>query len=445
MAPAIEARIEDLDHDGRGVCRVDGKVVFVDDCLPGELVRLQVRRRRSSYEDASLVEVVEAAEQRVEPPCEHASVCGGCRLQHLSPGGQIEYKKKRLLEDLRRLGGVVPDVELATIAGATSGYRRKARFGAKFVPAKGGVLVGFREKHAPYVADISKCQVVRPEFGLRLEEFKTLLSRLTVHDRVPQLEVAAGDDGLAVVVRHLSPLDQQDRELLAEFSRQHGIRVLLQPAGPESVVPLHSQDSQYLHYRQPGLGRDDTALELRFKVTDFIQVNAEVNRKLVGQALDLLNLHPRHSVLDLFCGLGNFSLATALRAARVTGVEGDPGLVDGARHNANANRIRNARFEVGDLFSSRIVERYGSAGYDRWLLDPPRSGALELVRALCPPYPPRIVYVSCNSSTLARDAAILTAEKGYRLASAGLVDMFPHTAHAEAIALFIQNPEEVAR
>lgn len=436
--PVQEGAVTGLDHEGRGVVRQDGKVVFVDDCLPGEVVRFRVRRKRASYDEAELVEVVERSPERVEPPCAHAPVCGGCRLQHLSLDGQREYKQNRLFEDLERIGGVRPDRSLSTITGTGdgTGYRRKARFAAKFVAGKGGVLVGFREKNAPFVAQIESCQTVVPAFGQRIVELRELLGALSISDRIPQLEVAAGDED-AIVVRHLEPLHETDRAKLLAFGEAHQLRMLLQSGGAETVCELDGRQPVHLHYRLEGLGRNRKDLVFRFRPTDFIQVNGGVNQDMVSRTVELLALSGGESLLDAFCGLGNFSLPVALHAGQVLGVEGDQALVEGARHNASHNGIRNARFEVGDLFQAPVCEQALAGRPERLLLDPPRSGAIALVRAVPDTGgPERIVYVSCNSATLARDAGVLVNEKGYRLDAAGLIDMFPHTAHAEAMAVF---------
>ncbi len=432
----LEGEVVDLDHDGRGVVRTDGKVIFVEDCLPGERVRYQVRRRKRNYDEANLVEVLQPAPQRTVPRCPAAGVCGGCRLQHQAIEAQRQGKSRRLLQDLLRIGEIEPEVVDPALVAEPWGYRRKARLGAKHVAGKGGVLVGFREKNSPYVADLARCDVVSPFFGQLIGPLRALLSSLSIPDRIPQVEVAEGDEERAIVMRHLDPLSQADLAALEAFEDTHAVCVYLQPGGPATIHGLRPDTSGYLHYRLHGLGRHGKDISIRFRPTDFVQINGAINQLLVARAVAGLELSGVESVLDAFCGLGNFSLPIANLARQVTGVEGDAGLVAGARFNAAQNGFRNVRFEVGDLFNPLVAARLAGTGFDRLLLDPPRSGAQELVQSLPESGPQRIVYVSCNSSTLARDAGILVKQKGYRLLRAGLVDMFPHTTHGEALAVF---------
>ncbi len=427
----VAARVDSLDHDGRGVARVAEKVVFIDGALPGEEVMFSYLNRRSRYDEGRVVEVLSPSPVRQEPRCPHAGICGGCSLQHLGGEAQIDHKQAHLLAALSHASGGPPATVLSPLTGPLWGYRRKARLGARYVVKKGRLLVGFREKRSGFVADLSRCEVLDPRVGLRLEALRDTLAGLSVVRAVPQVEVAVGDDRVVLVVRHLEPLSAADKELLGSFATTHGCQVLLQPGGRDSVVDLDGVAPQPLHYRLEGHG-----LTLEFHPLDFTQVNAAINGAMVDRALELLAPAPHHRVLDLFCGLGNFTLPLARRVARVMGVEGDATLVAQARHNAASNGIGNVEFAVADLTDLERPPPWYDSGFDGLLLDPPRSGALAVVSRLPRPAPPRIVYVSCNPATLARDAGVLVREQGYRLAAAGVMDMFPHTSHVESMAVF---------
>ncbi len=421
--------IESLSHEGRGVARIDGKVVFVDGALPGERVVATRVKRRRSHDEARTEAVIEASPDRVEPRCPHFGVCGGCVLQHLDPDRQRAYKQGWLLDNLERIGGVVPDRVLPPIAGPAWHYRRRARLGARDVPGKGRVLVGFRERFKPYVTDMRRCDVLAGSTGRLIEPLSDLIGSLSIRRDVPQIEVAIADDATALVLRTLGDIDAEDRTRLRAFARDHSIAFYLQPGGMTTVAPL-DPPAPALLYRVDG-----GAVTLAFEPTDFLQVNAAVNDALVGRVLDLLQPSADDRVLELFCGLGNFTLPIARRADSVVAVEGDPGLIDRARANAAANEIGNARFFTADLFEEPLTGAWLDARYDAVFLDPPRSGAGPVAGRCRALGASRIVYVSCHPATLARDAAILAAD-GYRLVAAGIADMFPHTAHVESIALF---------
>ncbi len=433
---SFEARIESLSHDGRGVAHLDGKAVFIDGALPGERVEFVYTWRRRSHDEGRVVRVLEASPERVEPRCPHAGLCGGCSLQHMAPDAQIEAKQQTLLENFERLGRVVPERVIPPLQGPVWGYRRKARLGVRHVPKKGRVLVGFREKRDRRIADLSRCEVLDPAVGERIEALSALIGELSIIDAVPQIEVAVGDEDAALVFRVLAPPSEADRERLAAFGRETGLRILLQPGGPETVAPLWPETGPELTYRLPEAGD----LAFRFLPTDFTQVNAAVNRAMVQQALSLLELESNARVLDLFCGLGNFTLPIARRAREVVGVEGEAGLVERARANAAHNGIDNVTFHVANLMDETVLEQapWLRESFDRVLLDPPRSGAKEIVPRLGGLGAERILYVSCHPATLARDAGILVHELGYRLEAAGVMDMFPHTAHVESMALFVR-------
>ncbi len=426
----VTAVIESLSPDGRGITHIDGKAVFVDGALAGEQVRLRYRRRKRRYDEAETVAVLQPAQQRVAPHCPHFGVCGGCSLQHLAHEAQVEAKQKDLLDKLQRIGKTRPEEILTPLTGPVWGYRRKARLGVKWVAKKGRVLVGFREKRSPYLADMTRCPVLHPAVGEHLPELSELIGGLSRPDRLPQIEVALGDTTGALVFRHLDPLSTTDRQALAGFGRRYGLQIHLQPQGPDSIHPLWPESPPPLSYCLPAFD-----LELQFAPGDFTQVNAEINRQMVSRAVELLQVEVSHRVLDLFCGLGNFSLPLGRRAAEVIGVEGEAGLVTRARDNARRNGLDNCRFHVADL-ASDFSQAPWLGQIDRLLLDPPRSGALEIVQQLHKLRPQRMVYVSCDPATLARDSEEIVHRQGYRLLSAGIMDMFPHTAHVESMAVF---------
>lgn len=426
----ILVEITDLAHDGRGVGRVDGKAVFVHGALPGETVSARLIDRARKHDEALAEQVLSPSADRVEPGCPWFDRCGGCALQHLDPAAQLKWKHKRLVDNLERIGNVCPQRWDAPLAAEPWQYRRRARLSARKVPAKGRVLVGFREPQGRYVADIEHCRVLHPDFGERLLELSALLDSLSVAAAVPQIETASGDNGSAIVIRHLEPLSSDDVMRLRDWSESQGIAVYLQAKGPDTVHRLHPEEHQ-LEYRLPSFD-----LTLRFHPQHFVQVNASVNQLLIDCALELLALNGSERVLDLFCGLGNFSLPLARRAAHVTGVEGAPELIEAARDNARHNNLANVDFAVADLTADVSAQSWVRAGFDAVLIDPPRSGAEEILPLVAASGARRVVYVSCNPATLARDAGILVREHGYTLVSAGIADMFPHTAHVESIALF---------
>src|SRR5574337_776463 len=396
----FEAAIDDLSHDGRGVAHVDGKTVFVSDALPGERVRAKLLRRHRNFDEAHAEEILAASLDRVTPRCPHFGTCGGCVLQHLAPVAQIAAKQNILAQNFARIGHVEPARWLAPLTAGAWGYRRRARLSVKFVPKKGKTLVGFRERDPRFVAELLNCDVLDPALGDKLDALGALLDDMQGAASIPQIEFSAGDAARVLVFRHLAPLPDDDQRRLAAFGRAHGFAILLQPGGTDSVHPLDGQ-----------------AIDLHY-------------------ALPLLQPGPGDRVLDLFCGLGNFSLPIARRAAHVCGVEGDAGLVERARANAAANGIGNAGFHVGDLAGEVRGSAWARADWDAMLLDPPRSGADELLKQLPGKSVRRVVYVSCHPASLARDAGTLVREHGFRLEAAGVMDMFPHTAHVESIALF---------
>ncbi len=430
VAPEEEAGIVDLSHEGHGVARIDGKAVFVADALPGERVRLRRQRRHRNFDEAVLIEVLDASPDRVEAACPHYGVCGGCALQHLAPAAQLRFKESQLLENLGRIGKLVPERVLEPLRGPVWNYRRRARLGAKFVLRKDRVVVGFRERSAPYVADLESCRVLRAPADQLIQPLAALIQGLSIANRVPQAEVAVADGVCALVLRVLDPPTESDLERMRDFEAARNVKLYLQAGGPETIAAL-TEDGRPLAYELP-----DWGLRLEFAPADFIQVNAELNVAMLRQALQQLDVQPGDSVLDLFCGLGNFALPISRRALRVTGVEGENSLVERARRNARLNSVTNAEFHVANLFEDCTVLPWARERYDLVLLDPPRAGAEQVVPVVAGAGPRRVVYVSCHPGTLARDAGRLVHEHGFRVTAAGVMDMFPHTAHVEAMAVF---------
>ena len=466
MQEASEAlEVESLDLEGQGVARrPDGKVVFIEGALPGERVHVKVLRRKNNWEQGTLEALLRESAQRVRPACPHfglhAGACGGCKVQHLHPAAQVAVKQRVLEDDLWHLAKVRPARVLRPIEGPAWGYRWRARLSVRYVAKKGTVLVGFHERKSRYVADMGTCPVLSPAVSGLLVPLRELVGSLEQRDRIPQIEVAVGDAVLALVLRHLEPLSLADQARLRQFACAHaslGLQWWLQPKGPETVHPLDEGGPQ-LGYSLP-----EFDVYMPYRPTDFTQVNPHINRVLVSRALGLLDPRPGERVIDWFCGLGNFSLPLARRGAAVLGVEGSPTLVARARENAAANGLAaRTTFEARDLYTLTAAELAATGDADRWLVDPPREGAFALVKALTElrregarsasvprdeaggwQPPRRIVYVSCNPATLARDAGLLVHQAGYRCSAAGAVNMFPHTAHVESVAVFDLDPDAV--
>ena len=427
----FSARIESLTHEGKGVTQLDGKVVFIDGALPGELVQFKYVERKRSYDEGIAVEIAEPSVDRVNPECQYYEVCGGCRLQHLNPKKQIENKNSILLENLKRIGKVEPEMVLTPMESSPWGYRRRARLGVKFVAKKEKVLVGFREKNSSFLADISSCKVLDSRIGNKLNDLSELIRSLSLYMRIPQIEVAIGDNEVGLVFRHLDDLPESDEEKLVAFAKQHSFYVFGQAKGPDTIKRLWGPNENNLSFSLP---EQDVALN--FRPSDFTQVNIEINRKMVTLALELLQLSSEDRVLDLFCGLGNFTIPLARKANYVVGVEGSHDLVAQANLNAELNQVKNLDFFAVDLTKSLECHLWAQTSYSKILVDPPRSGAFEVMGLIAGLGAERIVYVSCNPATLARDANELVNVYGYRLSKAGVMDMFPHTAHVESIAVF---------
>ena len=420
----------DLTHDGRGVARIEGKAVFIEGALPGERVRFRVLKRRRSMDEAGLVDVVAASADRVTPRCAHFGVCGGCSLQHLSGEAQLAVKQKQLLEDLERIGKVRPQQVLAPLRGPQWSYRRRARLGVKYVHKKGRVLAGFREREKPYLADIQRCEVLLESLATLPQELAALTETLSIKEQLPQVEVAAGDDAVALVFRVMQPPSAEDLHKIADFGAQRSLQIFLQPGGLDSVTALRND------YPPLAYAIDGGAVRVEFGPVDFIQVNRDINASMVDAAVGMLQPRDTDRVLDLFCGLGNFTLPLARRAAQVMGVEGDAALVAKARGNAQRNGIGNVDFAAENLFEPARFAAWAEQRYDLVLLDPPRAGAAELLTRMPKWRPRKVVYISCHPGSLARDAGILVNEHGFALSAAGVMDMFPHTTHVESIAVF---------
>jgi len=429
----LRVTVEKLAHDGRGVARVENKTVFIDGALPGEEVTFSYVAKHRNYDEGEVVEVLVASPDRVAPRCSHFRLCGGCSMQHLDSERQIAAKQQVLLDDLKHIGKVEPKEVLPPLRGPHWGYRRKARLGVRYVIKKEKLLVGFREKHTNFLADLSRCETLHPSVGERLQELAVLVRELECFDQIPQIEVAVDDTQTALVFRVFVAPGEGDRAKLRAFAQAHDLCIFLQPGGNDTIAPLWPEQVA-LSYALPEFN-----VNFRFGPSDFTQVNTDINRDMVSRAVRMLDVQPEDRVLDLFCGLGNFTLPIARVARAVVGVEGSSELVRRARENAERNGLTNVTFHAADLAADLSQAPWWQGGFDKVLLDPPRSGAQETLSHLARLKIARIVYVSCNPSTLARDAGILVNEFGYKLEQAGVMDMFPHTAHVESIALFTRG------
>jgi 23S rRNA (uracil1939-C5)-methyltransferase len=427
----FELEIHDVIHDGRGVGRYEGKAVFVSGALNGETVRVKQTGRNRNYDEAETLEVLKASPDRVMPKCQHFGVCSGCVLQHLAEDKQIESKQHILIENLSRLGHVQAEKILEPLVDIAWGYRRKGRFSVRYVEKKEKTMVGFREVTNPrYVADISMCHTIIPALGEKLPLLTALIDSLDAKRTIAQIEFIAGDGPIALVFRNLEALSEGDQDKFKQFAIDTGFAVFMQPSGVNSVYALWPENTA-LEFSIPAYN-----IRLAFKPLDFIQVNAGLNQKMIARAVEMLDPQPGERILDLFCGLGNFTLPLARQCTSVVGVEGEANLVARARDNASLNGLDNAEFYAADLAKDLSSEAWMQQGFDKLLLDPPRAGAAEVLAQMPLKNIRRIVYVSCHPGSLARDAGFLVRERGYTLKAAGVMDMFPHTAHVESIALF---------
>lgn len=426
----IKAEIKSLSHDGRGITDIEGKTTFVDGALPDEVVELHIRKKHSRYYEAEAINILQSSDERTSPPCQYFGVCGGCSLQHMKMTAQITLKQNTLLEQLKHFGNVIPENILTPISGEPLHYRRKARLGVKYVKKKNRVLVGFREKASHYLADIDECLVLHPSVGKKIKLLAELIQGLVAFDKIPQIEVAISDKENALVFRHMIDLPTNDIEKIIAFARLNQFSIYLQPNPPKLISKLWPEEGDnLLRY-----SLEEYNLSLEFSPLDFVQVNAEINLRMLKQALQLLDLSANDIVLDLFCGVGNFTLPIARFAHQVIGVEGNQEMVERAKKNAKLNNLNNLDFYVDNLFNP-TNSSWRNIQYDKILLDPPRTGAKELLDNYHM-NTKRIVYVSCNPATLARDAGILVYNHNYKLRTVGVINMFPHTSHIEAIALF---------
>ncbi len=421
--------IEGMSHEGRGIAHVNGKTIFVFGALIGEAVKIQIRKSHRKYDEAITLEVIQAAASRIEPKCAAFEVCGGCSLQHISSDDQVAFKQQSLIDTMQHsdvtIGNVMP-----ALRSHPWGYRKKARLGVKFVRKKERLLVGFRERNTPFLADMAQCEVLIPEVGEHLQDLCALIDGLDAKETIPQIEVAADGDHIVLVFRHLDDLTEHDRAALTLFAKNTGFWLQLQSAGPDSVVNLYPEH-QVLSF----VPLKDDNIKIGFSPVDFIQVNTEINQQMVAQALHHLDLKPTDRVLDLFCGLGNFTLPMARRCAQVTGVEGDDAMVGRARQSAIDNQIENTEYFATDLTQPKADASWMRTKFDKILIDPPRSGAKEIAEIINRFQTQKIVYVSCQPSSLVRDSKIICSH-GYKLEHLGIMDMFPQTAHVESMAVF---------
>lgn len=430
--PSEPAEVHSLSHEGRGIASVEGKTTFIEGALPQETVKYRVFKKRRHYDEAAALEIIKASPERTLPKCQHFGVCGGCSMQHLDVSAQITWKQKILLDQLVHLGQVKPESILPALSASAWEYRHKARLGARFMTEQNKTFVGFRKKFRGQVTDLALCPVLHPSIGQRLPDLSTLLSELDVKEELPQIEVAVGDEQAALIFRHLVPLSSHDLEKFRDFGRQHGLHIYLQPTPPKPLTRLWPEGNpERLQYRLP-----DFQVELLFHPSDFTQIHLEMNRLMVKQAVHLLDPQPDEAVLDLFCGIGNFSLPLARYAKKVTGIEGSDIMIERGYENAVHNKIANLEFYAANLFEPPLNAPWFHQTYEKILLDPPRTGAKEIIMHFPKFSPKRIVYVSCNPASLARDANFLVHELGYHLKQVGMMNMFPHTSHIEAMAVF---------
>jgi 23S rRNA (uracil1939-C5)-methyltransferase len=436
--PEVIVDIHSLSHEGRGIAHVEGKTTFIHGAISDEKVLCKITQYHRRYNEGKVLEVLgPSSSYRIQPACAHFGTCGGCSLQHMDAQYQVQLKQQILLEQLTHFGSVKPEILLPPITGNPWGYRNKARLGVRYVIKKEKLLVGFRECFSNYLTDIEICPVLHPQIGTRIKALSTMIASLTQYDQIPQIEVAAGEKAIALVFRHMTPLPCDDLETLRQFGQDHAFHIYLQPNPPERVHKIWpAGPHERLTYTLP-----DEHLEMQFHPLDFTQVNSEINRSMVKQALQLLDLRSTDHVLDLFCGLGNFTLPIARKAAHVVGIEGSQEMVKRAEENAAHNHIHNTEFYAANLYAAHLMESIGpntwsQKHYDHILLDPPRTGAKEIIALFPRLSAQKIVYVSCHPATLARDAKELVYTHGYQLKKLGLINMFPQTSHIEAIALF---------
>ncbi|HCY38991.1 MAG: rRNA (uracil1939-C5)-methyltransferase [Pseudomonadota bacterium] len=438
MAEQYTVTIESVDYEGKGIARIEGKTVFVYGALAGEEVLIEIVKRKPSFDKAKLVEIIQASPKRVTPECPNYGVCGGCSMQHVSFDEQIRIKQQVLTDNLQHLGNVVAEEIMSPLAGVPWGYRHRARLSARYVAKKGGALVGFREKGAPYVLDMHECLILPPHVSALITPLRELVSGLSIRDKIPQIEVAVGTQITILVIRNMEALNPEDEHLIRQFIEQYSslenpLQIWLQPKGPETCYPFYPVDAPKLSYTIQRF-----SLDIPYNPSEFTQVNPYINEEMLALSMELLAPQAHEVIADFFCGIGNFTLPIARLAKQVVGIEGADVLVKRAKQNAIHNGLGDkVAYQVCNLFTIDDVWLQKLGHFDKWLIDPPRDGAFELVKSITPQTAPqRIVYVSCNPATLARDAGVLVHTHGYRLLKAGVMNMFPHTSHVESIALF---------
>lgn len=429
----ITAQVSQLNHEGRGITHINGKTTFIFGALPDETINFQYTRCHSKLDEANTIEVLAPSESRVTPQCKHFGICGGCSLQHMSPNTQREHKLNVLLEHFEHQAQCAPQQILPALYDEPWGYRRRARLSVKFVEKKNSVLVGFRERNSSFVAKIEQCETLHPSVGHKIRAISDCLMQLETKSSIPQIEVAIGDTITALIIRHLVPLPEADTEKLVSLSKEHQFQLYLQPKSHDSIHCIYPSTPEKLFYTLP-----ESDIKIYFKPGQFTQINQAINKKMITRAIELLDLNENDTVLDLFCGIGNFSLPIARKVKMVTGVEGSSEAITQAKENANINNLINTHFYVADLSTNLDDQPWANQQYNKILLDPARAGAKELIHLIPQWSPNRIVYVSCNPITLARDTQHLL-QLGYQLEKAGVMDMFPHTEHIEAIALFTKK------
>jgi 23S rRNA (uracil1939-C5)-methyltransferase len=423
------AIITSLSHDGRGIAHIDGKITFIKGALLGEKVSITYLKKHSKYDEAKVDQIFEAAKERVTPPCSHFGNCAGCSLQYLDSNAQLAFKEQLLLTQLQHLGGVQPEIILPPLTGPTLGYRRKARLSVKYVQQKNKVLVGFHEANGRYIAEMTHCSILDTRIGEKIHLLAELIQALSIYMQIPQIEIACGDEVVALVIRVLSEPTPEDKELITKFAIEQQLQIYLQPGGPETVALFADPFKKEMSYK---IAAEN--IEFKFQATDFIQVNAAINQKMVAKVLEILEPQADETILDLFCGLGNFTLPLARHAKEVIGVEGEHSSVKRAKENALYNKISNVSFYTANLAEENFSAPWLKQKFSKILLDPPRTGAKEIIKLIANLGATKIVYVSCNPATLARDLKELIAE-GYVLKKTGVLDMFPHTSHVESIAV----------
>lgn len=438
MEHPVEVVIEDLSHDGRGIARINGKVMFVNGALPGEKVTVKHTGGNKNFEEGMTIDVLQASDDRVIAKCQFYDSCNGCTMMHLAPEKQIEFKQNTLKQNLLKMAKLQPESWLPALTDSSWHYRRRARLSVRWVIAKDKVLVGFREKNGRYIADMDYCEILQKPLDDLLKPLAKMIEQLKIRQHIAQIEASIADDDVALIVRHLKPIRMDDEKILLEFAKNNKVRIYSQSKGPNTIVEIlesvAESQPKALYFDMPKY-----KVRMEFLPSDFIQVNAKMNDKMIAQAMTLLNIKKDDIILDLFCGLGNFTLPLATQVKTVVGIEGEQSLVNRARHNAQLNQLENVAFHVADLRRNHQDSDWFKLEYNKVLIDPPRSGAWEVLPLIAQTKANTLLYVSCHPASLARDTDRLVNELGFKLIKAGVMDMFPHTSHVESIALFTRK------